>query len=496
MTEDNKEVLLEKVAKKKMPSLYRAIKELNGGIVARDLSSLSRYNVTKKDIMVAIQTKDIAKLRQFSQYFFHASGEYRRLVEYFSKMLTFDFIVVPMKSKKASDSPAKTAKIDKSYDLIISYINNSYIQQTSRTIALSVIKDGAFYGYERELDEKYVLQQLPAERCRTRSLIDGCYTVEFDFAFFDLYRTEEERKAALASFPPEFAKMDSAYLSDKKGQRWQMLDPTFARAHMLSDEVPFLSSIFIDLIKLDDYKEMDEQRAQQQIEEVIIQKIPTDEDHQITMEIDEIETLHQNAKLMIGSSTRRVLTTPAEVDTLSFRNPISSVQDDVEKATKMIYSSAGTPMILFSSGSTGSSVGLESAIKIDEAVMFELLDQFERWYDNRLNGLNTNKNVSYKIVFPHLSIFNKKEMVTEFKDAASAGLPTKVLWMASLGLSQDYMNAMIDYENESLDLPNRMIPVSSSHTQGNENTGRPESDKPLSEEGQKTKDQRKNDNRA
>ena len=87
-------------------------------------------------------------------------------------------------------------------------------------------------------------------------------------------------------------------------------------------------------------------------------------------------------------------------------------------------------------------------------------------------------------------------MVTEFKDAASAGLPTKVLWMASLGLSQDYMNAMIDYENESLDLPNRMIPVSSSHTQGNENTGRPESDKPLSEEGQKTKDQRKNDNRA
>jgi hypothetical protein len=202
----------------------------------------------------------------------------------------------------------------------------------------------------------------------------------------------------------------------------------------------------------------------------------------------------------MGGSSRRVLTTPAEIKTLDFKNHVGAIQDDIEKATRMIYGSAGTPMVLFASGASGSSVGLERSGQTDEAIMYELLDQFERWYDNRFRALVSDKNVYYRMIFPHHSIFNIKEMQSQYQAAATYGLPTKLLWMASLGIEQAEMLSLLDYENETLKLPDLLIPVTSSHTQPGESAGkeggRPESEEPLSEEGQKTRDQNKNDSRG
>ena len=77
------------------------------------------------------------------------------------------------------------------------------------------------------------------------------------------------------------------------------------------------------------------------------------------------------------------------------------------------------------------------------------------------------------------------------------GFPTKLLAMATLGIKQSEVKALLFYENEMLNLPELMIPTSSSHTQGGEEQGgRPLSEEPLSDEGQKTREQEKNKNRA
>lgn len=489
----------EQPKRNRVPEFYKKINQFGRPVVAIDKSSLNRYNVSKTVITRAIEQKDIASLRSYSQYFFHASGEYRRLVEYFSKILTFDFLIVPVANSQTK-SKGSASKNEKAIGTILNYIDNSYVKEVGRTIAISVVKDGAFYGYEREVEDKFVLQQLPTAYCRTRFKIDGVFSVEFNFEFFNQFRTEEEKLLAFASFPPEFEKMYKQFLSDSKKYQWQLLDPVFARAHMLSDEMPFLAPVFVDLIELENYKELDKQRTENDVEEVVVQTIPLDEDGEFTMEIEEISALHENARAAFSGSNRKVLTTPAKVETLDFKSRIGQTQDDVEKATRMIYSSAGTPMVLFASGATGSSVGLEKSAQTDEAIMFELLDQFERWYDNRFKALVNSKNLSYKMMFPHHSIFNISAMQTQYQQAATLGMPTKLLWMASLGIDQSKMNALLEYENETLGLPEKLIPVSSSHTQNGEEpvegkAGRPESEEPLSDEGQKTRDQDKNDNR-
>lgn len=484
----------------RIPEFYKKAADFGLGKVALDRSSLSRFNVNKDMIARAIQQKDVASLRGYSQYFFHASGEYRRLVEYFSKLLTFDYVIVPIAAGGTKKTSGANSKSEKALDTILNYTSKSYIKETSHKIASVVVKDGAFFGYERELDGVYVTQQLPTEYCRTRFMVDGVYSVEFNFEFFKQFRSEEDKKQAFESFPEEFQKMYKLFERDNKVYQWQMLDPTFARAHMLSDEVPFLTPVFVDLIELENYKALDKQRSEQGAEEVIVQSIPLDENGEINMELDEIETLHENARRAMAGSSRRVLTTPAKISTLDFKNRVGVVQDDIEKATKMIYSSAGTPMILFSSGASGSSSGLQKSAETDEAIMFELLDQFERWYDNRLRALISDKNTFYRMVFPHHSIFNIKDMQAQYQAAATYGLPTKLLWMSSLGIEQAEMLAMLDYENETLNLPERLVPLASSHTQPADATskkgGRPESEDPLSDEGQKTRDQEKNKGRG
>ena len=486
----------EQPKRNRVPEFYKMTNQFGRPVVAIDKSSLNRYNVSKTVITRAIEQKDIASLRGYSQYFFHASGEYRRLVEYFSKILTFDFLIVPV-ANAATKSKGSASKNEKALATILNYADNSYIKEAGRMVALSVVKDGAFYGYEREVEDRFVLQQLPTSYCRSRFKIDGVYSVEFNFEFFNQFRTEEDKAIAFASFPPEFEKMYRQFLTDSKKYQWQLLDPVFARAHMLSDEMPFLAPVFVDLIELENYKEYDKQRTQNDIEEVVVQTIPLDEDGEFTMEIEEISALHENARAAFSGSNRKVLTTPAKVETLDFKSRIGQTQDDVEKATKMIYSSAGTPMVLFASGVGGSSVGLEKSAQTDEAIMFELLDQFERWYDNRLKALVSSKNLSYKMMFPHHSIFNIRSLQDKYQTAATFGMPTKLLWMVSLGIDQSKMSALLDYENETLGLPDRLIPVSSSHTLtgAEDEGGRPESEEPLSDEGQKTRDQDKNDNR-
>ena len=268
---------------------------------------------------------------------------------------------------------------------------------------------------------------------------------------------------------------------------------------MMTDEVPMLSSLFLDLMELEDYKQIEKQRAAGAVDQIVVQEIPLDAEGNLTMELDEIKTIHDNAKGMLAGTTKRVLTTPAKMSTLDFKDSKAVVQDDVENALKVVYASAGTPMVLFSSGAKSGSVGLEKSIEVDEAFMFELLDQFQRWYETRFRSLvSNNKNFSFDIIFPQITIFNRKKMFELYQAGATFGFPTKLLSMAALGINQSEMEALLNYENNILKLHETMIPVTSSHTQTGEEDegGRPESKDPLSDEGQKTKDQDKNKNRA
>ena len=464
--------------------------EIYSKVVAADLTQ-SRFAFNRNQIRAALETQNALDLRKMSNYFYYNSGAYRRLVQYFGGILTNDFIIIPRYSESSKINEKALAR---QFDKVRQYAESSHIKETCSKVSELVVKDGAFFGYEREIDKVLTLQSLPPEFCRSRFTIDGCYAIEFDFAFFDKFR-DLELQQMFAAFPAEFEAMYRAYQTDRQNMKWQLLNPQFARAHMLNSQIPLLAPIFLDLLELEEYKNIDKARSTLDIYKILVQKIPTNKDGEIDLYMEEIEDLHQNARSMVSNSNINVMTTPCDISEVSLMDKTAQARDDVQKATNMIYSTAGTSTALFSDGARSTSTGLKSSIQVDEALMFPLLQQFERWYENRFKLISKGK-ITFGISFPPISQYNKKDMMDLAIKGATLGFPTKTLTMATLGVSQFNMEYLLNYENNMLKLHEKMIPTSSAYNSKDpisSKGGRPASEEPLSDEGDKTQEGDKND---
>lgn len=455
--------------------------------VADSSKSGTRFNLTVDSVRSALMSNNPAELRKMSNQFYRLSGEYRRLVNYAAQMLTFDYLVVPRLDPKTNAS-----KAEKAMSLILNYTQNAAIEETGYMIAFAVVKDGIFFGYEMELGNNQIsMLKLDADYCRTRYKVNGIYQVEFDLKYFDQFRQEKDRADAFAGFPSEFEKAYRAFQKQSELQ-WFALDPQFARAHMLEEPIPMFSAVFGDLLELDEYKNIDKTKLKLSLYTLLVQKIPLNKDNELALYMEEITDLHTNARGMIKNSAIDVLTTPCEIDAVTLDSGSNSrvERDNVEKATNMVYTSAGTPIALFNAGAGSSSAGLQLSIKVDESMMFPLLKQFERWYQNKFIELSPN--IDFGILFPTITVFNRAEKVKEYRESASYGFPTKLLTLAALGIRQMDADWLLAYENILMDLPNKMIPLSSTHTLSGDG-GRPKSEEPLTDEGEKTRDQNKNE---
>jgi hypothetical protein len=193
---------------------------------------------------------------------------------------------------------------------------------------------------------------------------------------------------------------------------------------------------------------------------------------------------------MISNTEVDVISSPGEIDAIDLQDKYARETSDVEKATNMIYSTAGTPMVLFNAGAKNSSVGLKYSVQVDEAMMFSLLPQFETWFEVRLREISPKFPLAVK--FLEITRLNAAEKFKEYVTGAQAGLPTKLAAMCALGFTQKDSDMLINLENHYLDLLVRMVPLLSAHTATGEEGGAPTKDTPLSDEGQKTKDANKN----
>ncbi len=484
--------------KKRENFSFRKLNTFAGDVLSRAIAmetlQSQRYSFTKTQIQTALDQQDFATLRRMSNYFYYNSGAYRRLVEYFGGILTNDFLVIP----HIKPEDAENKSFLRGMENIANYIKSSNLKETCAMINKAVVKDGAFFGYEREIDKIFTLQQLPAEYCRSRFKIDNMYAVEFNFAYFDIFRNEDKEEM-LRAFPPEFTSMYNTYLGDRTNQNWQILDPQFSRAHMLQSQIPMLSPVFVDLLELEEYKTIDKTRSTLDIYKLLIQKIPTNKDGEIELYMEEIEDLHANARQMVTNNNVDVITTPCEFTEVNLTDRTSQARDDVQKATNAIYSTAGTSTVLFSDGARSTSTGLATSVKVDEALMFPLLAQFESWYNGKFKTIAKGK-FKFSMVFPPISQYNKKDMLELYTKGATLGFPTKLLTMAAIGINQFDTEFLLNYENDVLKLQDRMIPTSSAYNQGakteegtSDEGGRPVSEDPLTDEGEATREGDKND---
>lgn len=420
-----------------------------------------RYG-NKKEVLQAIYNNDYDTMRAISDFFFRVSGIYSRLCRYMAYLYRFDWYITPYCN---SDTP-KPEKVLEGFDKALMKLDNFNVKKNFGEIALEVIKHGCYYGYLVEGTNSTVIQQLPANYCRSRFFTNGQPAVEFNMKFFDdMFRDTTQKMKMLNLFPKEFKKgyimykegrLPLDYPGDRAG--WYLLDPNFTiKFNINGDDAPMLISVIPAIIDLDAAQELDRKKMLQQLLKIVIQKMPLDKNGDLVFDVDESRELHNNAVQMLSKAIGiDVLTTFADVTVEDMAdNTTTSTGDELEKVERTVYNEAGVSQMQFN---TDGNIALEKSILNDEASLYNLLLQFEVFLNRLLKPFNKNpKKILYRAQLLTTTIYNYKEMAKLYKEQTQMGY-SKILPQLALGQSQSSILANAYFENDVLDLVNVFIP--------------------------------------
>lgn len=460
-------------------------KKIGTGVYAVEFSDIikieSKY--TLDQINTAIDAKDIPTLINMSNYFYLASGEYRRFVHMLADTHTFDHIITPEIPRLKKSKP-KPDQVLAAFDKVLRYDEETDIKGTCSYIAFSCVLNGSFYGYEREIDGKTVLQELPIQYCRSRSLDgNGNNLIEFNFKFFDAYRSEEKRLLALSMFPQEFTKLYSEWLRDKgKDKEWKLLDSNYTRCHKLGDGTPFFCATFSEILDLKEYKAIDKSKSKLDLYRLITQRVPIDKDGRPLLTPEEANDLHKMTKNMITAEGLEIVTSPMETATIDLSNKGEKSEDIIEKGTNSIYNTAGINKNL--SNGTGA-IGIASGLIMDEAILGDLYAQNKRWYQSRFKNITgVGKATNFLISFPRVTDSNRKQRLDEIKTANTFGYGSKVLYgVVATGMTQVELMSAMEFEMEYMGIQDIATPMLSSNTMNSGDMLNPDG-KPQKDDGE------------
>ena len=464
------------------------LQTLDDAIVSYGTFAKTNAQLGSKDrVLDAINKGNLEKMREISEFFYKTSGIYKRLCRYMAYLYKYDWFVTPYidncqglldQDSGLADTTEDEKQLKQRKKIFLEFFNvlkffdDFDIKRFCGQIALKVIKQGCYYGYLIAQGNKIVVQQLLPNYCRSRFLVNNRPAVEFNMRFFDnFYPDTEQRIKILNLFPKEFkkgyelykkGKLPPAFKGDQQG--WYLLDPrSTVKFYIQEGDFPPFLSIIPYIIDLDAAQDLDRQKMAQKLLKIIIQKMPIDKNGDLVFDVDEAQALHNNAVRMLGRAIGiDVLTTFAEVDVadMSDRSNQSNI-DQLEKVERTVYNEAGVSQMQFNSDSN---TALNNSILNDEASMYDLLLQFESFFNLLLTPFNKSpKRCYYKAQFLNTTIYNYKEVSKLYKEQMQVGL-SKMLPQVALGQTQSSILATAYFENDVLDLVRVFIPPMMSST--------------------------------
>jgi hypothetical protein len=435
-----------------------------------DLKKASPSLADKMNVLKAIDSYDYKAMREISDFFFKTNGIYSRLCKYAANLYRYDWMITPyINEGKVSNDKALT----KFYDAL-TVLDNFNVKMFLGKAAMKVIRYGAYYGYKIPVDARHiVIQELPANYCRSRFEVNGHPAVEFNMKYFDeMFKDTAQRIKMVQLFPKEFqkgyilykeGKLPAETMGDSAG--WYLLDTNYAFAFNNSgEEIPLFISVIPYLIDLDQAQALDRKKMAQQLIKIVIQKMPLDKNGDLVFDVDEAIDLHNNAVQMLSKAIGvDVLTTFADVavEDLADKSSVTSV-DELEKVERSVYNASGTAQNLFN---TDGNIALEKSIRNDEASLTNLILQFEAFLNFLLADINTSpKKFYFKAQILNTTVYNYQEMAKSFKDLAASSQCSRLLSPIALGQSQSSLLANAYFETQVLDLASLFIPPLTSNT--------------------------------
>lgn len=443
--------------------------------VSISLSTHSKVNAKYGDkafILNAINRHNYPTLREISKYFYESSGIYYRLCRYLAFLYRFDWYITPYRW----DTKKEESKISKDMAKILMYFDKSEVKKICGNIALDVIKEGVYYGIIIDFEDRFAMQKLPADYCRSRYYVGPYPLVELNLRFFDVYFANPNYKVQiLKTFPKE---IQQAYVLYKQGKLkgdypgdkscWVPIESA-VKISLNDSEFPSLVGVIPSIIDLDEAQELDRQKTMQQLLKIIVQKLPLDKNGDLIFDMEEAEDIHKNAVAMLKRAIGiDVLTTFADIEKIDTKdNNSNTTRDDLEKVERSLFNNAGISNNIFNADGN---LAVTNSILADEASVRDIPLQFTGLLNRIAEKFNRPNHYEFRATMLETTQFNYKELSKLYKEQASIGY-SKMLPQIALGHSQSSILATLDFENEVLHLAEIMIPPASSNVMSSKNLG-------------------------
>ena len=439
----------------------------------------SRKRVTRvkdytiEEVEKIVQSGSLEDQVELSRNYFYKDGFYKRLIIHYATLLKYAGILIPNPSFGKSLS---TSHIQKRYFNAVDFVERLNIPVLLTNFAQRALVDGCYYGViQSESKEGIIILDLPSRWCCTRFKDTlGNDIVEFNVSYFNSILDKNERKKVLKTYPKIISSAYQKWVEGKLSSSWIFIPGELGICFPFFDSRPLFLSTIPETIRYEDSVDIEMERNAEEIRKILVQKVPHLSDGRLLFEPDEAEEMHTGAVGMLkGSRNIKVLTTYADVDTITSKASSENVHNALEQMAQNIYSTTGASSELFSS--TGSST-LDSSIKNDIALMMILANKFSLFLTKLINRLYENSNINFKYTILPISYYNEDKYVdTSFK-LASSGYSFLLPGLA-LGFSQKDLGNVKELENDVLKLADKLIPLQTSYTQSNSGeSGAPKKD--------------------
>ena len=193
------------------------------------------------------------QIRDAVIYIYGASPHFRRIIQYFTSLSDFAYVLSPF---KIDPKTANSKTINRNYRKTLNTLSSMSIKTQFPKILTVCLREDTFYGTMWITADSIIIQQLPSDYCAISTIENNVLNVSFDFSYFN------SNLAMLDFYPPEFkTKYEKLYKKDRTKNKWIELDsPTSfaikANNDLLSYSLPPFVGILRELYDLEDYRQL------------------------------------------------------------------------------------------------------------------------------------------------------------------------------------------------------------------------------------------------
>ena len=440
-------------------------------------------------------------LRKLSNYLYTVSHVYRRLINFKAYQLPLkSWTVYPDVSLVEEQDPES---IIQNYENVTKYIRNMNMKSQILKCMLQAWKNDVVYGFcygDPESDGDFFIHLLDPDYCKISSqqYHSGVLGYAFDFSFFNT----GTNAYYLDVYDPIFKKMYNKYSSDSS-LKWQELpiENTFClkiNTDNLDFPIPPLSGLFDSIINLADLQAVQDLKDELEAYKLIWAKIDTisgtkDVDD-FEIDLDLANAFYQKLQAVLPDNVA-IAMSPMALDTIDFNSNNANDVNVISEAYENIINANGG--IVLNQNKITNSASFKLALQFDSMDAVAPVEQINAWSNlwirNHLG--ETGMVVEYDGTSPYFV----SDRIDQLLKAGQYGLPVKLELASLLGTNPVKERGMSYMENAlGLTATSWNSPLVSSNIQsgltenGDGSEGRPESDGPLSDEGENTKDGEKN----